>query len=107
MAETLTGAAREAGLAALPGWTLAPDRDAISRSFRFAGFTEAFAFMTAVALEAQRADHHPEWSNVWNRVDMALTTHDAGRVTEKDLALARHMDAAYARLTGGVPGSSH
>ena len=98
MAETLTGAAREAGLAALPGWTLAPDRDAISRSFRFAGFTEAFAFMTAVALEAERADHHPEWSNVWNRVDVTLTTHSAGGLTAKDFALAARADALAERL---------
>jgi 4a-hydroxytetrahydrobiopterin dehydratase len=84
---------RAAALAELPGWHYDEARQAIRRSFRFAGFTEAFAFMTAVALEAQRADHHPEWSNVWNRVDMALTTHDAGGLTGKDVALAARADA--------------
>ena len=98
MAETLTGPERNAALARLPGWTLDPERDAIRRSYRFDGFTEAFAFMTAVALEAERADHHPEWSNVYNRVDMLLTTHEAGGLTAKDLALARRADALAERL---------
>ena len=98
MAERLTGAAREAGMAGLPGWTLDPDRDAIGRSFRFAGFTDAFAFMTAVALEASQADHHPEWRNVWNRVDVLLTTHSAGGLTAKDLALAARADALAERF---------
>ncbi len=98
MAETLTGPERDAALDVLPGWTIDPERDAIRRSFRFAGFTEAFAFMTAVALEAERAHHHPEWSNVWNRVDMLLTTHSAGGLTVKDIALARRADALAERL---------
>ncbi len=98
MAATLNETERAAALAALPGWSLDPEREAIRRSFRFAGFTEAFAFMTAVALEAERADHHPEWSNVWNRVDMRLTTHSAGGLTPKDIALATKADALAERL---------
>jgi 4a-hydroxytetrahydrobiopterin dehydratase len=83
---------REATLAGLPGWAWVEERDAIARSFRFADFNEAFAFMTRVALAAEQADHHPEWSNVWNRVDIRLTTHDAGGLTEKDVALAKRID---------------
>jgi 4a-hydroxytetrahydrobiopterin dehydratase len=84
---------RLAALAALPGWTHDPERDAIARRFTFADFGEAFAFMTRVALEAEKADHHPEWSNVWNRVDVLLTTHSAGGLTGKDVALARKIEA--------------
>ena len=69
---------RQAALAELPGWTHDPSRDAITRSFRFRDFNEAFAFMTRVALAAEQADHHPEWSNVYNRVDMLFTTHSEG-----------------------------
>jgi 4a-hydroxytetrahydrobiopterin dehydratase len=68
--------------------------DAIARSLKFADFNAAFGFMTRVALWADKADHHPEWSNVYNRVEVRLTTHDAGGVTDKDLALARFIDAA-------------
>lgn len=81
-------------LAALPGWTLSEDGRAISRRFTFADFRSAFAFMTQVALAAERADHHPEWSNVYNRVDICLTTHDAGGLTERDFALAAVADTA-------------
>jgi 4a-hydroxytetrahydrobiopterin dehydratase len=88
----LDDAGREEALAALPGWTYDADRRGIARSFRFADFGEAFAFMTRVALEAEKADHHPEWSNVWNKVDVLLTTHSAGGLTEKDVALARKLD---------------
>lgn len=83
-----------AKLAALPGWTLSEDGRSISRQFRFADFRAAFGFMTQVALAAERADHHPEWSNVYNRVDIRLTTHDAGGLTEHDFALAAIVDAA-------------
>ena len=79
---------RAEALASLDGWTWDAARDGIARSFRFADFGEAFAFMTRVALEAEKANHHPEWSNVWNRVDIFLTTHDAGGLTRKDIALA-------------------
>jgi 4a-hydroxytetrahydrobiopterin dehydratase len=91
-ASTLVGA--PAALRRLPGWSAADGRDAIVRTYRFADFTEAFAFMTQVALVAERMDHHPEWSNVYNRVEALLTTHDAGGVTERDVALAQAMDRA-------------
>lgn len=81
-------------LKSTPLWTLAPDGLAIARSVKFADFNAAFGFMTRVALAAEKADHHPEWSNVWNRVDIRLTTHDAGGLTEKDFALAAFIDAA-------------
>jgi 4a-hydroxytetrahydrobiopterin dehydratase len=81
-------------LAACPRWTLSDDGLAISRQFRFADFREAFAFMTRIALAAERADHHPEWSNVYSRVDIRLTTHDAGGLTDRDFALAAVADAA-------------
>ena len=84
---------REEALAALPGWTFDAGRDGIARSFRFADFGEAFAFMTRVALEAEKADHHPDWTNVWNRVDIFLTTHSAGGLTARDVALAKKIDA--------------
>ena len=86
-------------LAALPGWTLSGDGLAVTRQFKFADFQQAFAFMTQVALAAERADHHPEWSNVYNRVDMRLTTHDAGGLTERDFALAAVADAAARTAT--------
>jgi 4a-hydroxytetrahydrobiopterin dehydratase len=88
----LTERERDEALAALPGWTHEPERDAIRKSFRFADFGEAFAFMTRVALEAEKADHHPEWSNVWNKVDIALTTHSAGGLTHRDLDLAKKIE---------------
>jgi 4a-hydroxytetrahydrobiopterin dehydratase len=81
-------------------WTREEKRDAITREFVFKDFNRAFAFMTQVALAAEKADHHPEWSNVYNKVRVTLTTHDAGGVTQKDLDLARFADEAYARLKG-------
>ena len=81
-------------------WTRDEKRDAITREFVFKDFNRAFAFMTQVALAAEKADHHPEWSNVYNKVRVTLTTHDAGGVTQKDLDLARFADEAYARLKG-------
>ncbi len=84
----------QAALAQLDGWAAAPGRDAIVKSFRFKDFGRAFGFMTQVALAAERMDHHPEWSNVYNRVEVLLTTHDSGGVTERDVALARAIDAA-------------
>jgi 4a-hydroxytetrahydrobiopterin dehydratase len=82
------------------GWTREEKRDAISREFVFPDFNRAFAFMTQVALAAEKADHHPEWSNVYNKVRVTLSTHSAGGVTEKDLDLACFIDEAYARLKG-------
>jgi 4a-hydroxytetrahydrobiopterin dehydratase len=81
-------------------WMREEERDAITREFVFPDFNRAFAFMTQVALAAEKADHHPEWSNVYNKVRVTLSTHDAGGVTQKDLDLARFIDAAYARLKG-------
>ena len=80
------------------GWSREAGRDAISREFVFADFNRAFAFMTQVALAAEKRDHHPEWSNVYNKVRVTLSTHDAGGVTEKDLDLARFMDEAFSKL---------
>lgn len=88
-------------LLALPAWTLADDGLSMARSYRFADFGAAFAFMTQVALAAEKANHHPEWFNVYNRVDVRLTTHDAGGLTERDLALAAVAEAA-ARALGGA-----
>jgi len=79
-------------LAALPGWSAVAGRDAIQRTFTFKNFNQAFGFMARVALLAEKMDHHPEWFNVYNRVDVTLTTHDAGGVTDKDARLARAMD---------------
>ena len=73
-------------------WTRSEDGKAIEKSFRFADFSEAFGFLTRVALHAEKADHHPEFTSVWNRVDFRLTSHDAGGVTERDVALARVID---------------
>ena len=88
----LTDEERDEALAALPGWSFDAERNAIARSFRFGDFGEAFAFMTRVALEAEKADHHPDWSNSWNRVEILLTTHSAGGLTAKDVALARRIE---------------
>ena len=88
----LNTAERAALAAQLPGWALDPDRDAIRRSFRFPDFTAAFGFMTKVAQLAEEADHHPEWSNVYNRVEILLTTHEAGGLSARDVALAREID---------------
>jgi 4a-hydroxytetrahydrobiopterin dehydratase len=86
-------------LKSLPAWTAAEgQRDAIRRTFRFADFNTAFAFMTRVALKAETLDHHPEWFNVYNRVEVTLATHDADGVTELDVTLAKFMDEAAAAL---------
>jgi 4a-hydroxytetrahydrobiopterin dehydratase len=74
------------------GWSNSADGKAIERSFRFKDFAEAFAFLTRVALHAEKVDHHPEFTSRWNRVDFHLTSHDAGRVTERDVALAEAID---------------
>jgi 4a-hydroxytetrahydrobiopterin dehydratase len=84
----------EAACAKLSGWGPVEGRDAIVKTFRFADFNAAFGFMTRVALKAEKLDHHPEWFNVYNRVDVTLATHDAGGVTELDVALAQFMDDA-------------
>ena len=89
----LTDAECAAALALLPAWSLREDGLAIDREFRFGDFGEAFAFMTRVAIAADKADHHPEWSNVYNRVAITLTTHDAGGLSARDVALAKAIDA--------------
>lgn len=94
---TLSDEAREDALKTLSGWRYDTVERAIRKEFRFPDFAAAFAFMTRCALAAEKADHHPDWSNRWNRVEVALTTHDSGGVTAKDIALARAMDA-FARL---------
>jgi len=90
-ARLLTADQRLSLASALPAWQL--HQDTLVRDFRFADFSEAFAFMTRVALAAEAMGHHPEWSNVWNRVTIALTTHDSGGLTELDLDLARRINA--------------
>ncbi len=90
MIAKLDDAAITAALADVPGWTL--NGDGIERTYKFADFVTAFAFMTRVALLAEKADHHPEWSNVYNRVEIRLTTHDAGGLSTRDFALANAID---------------
>jgi 4a-hydroxytetrahydrobiopterin dehydratase len=92
MTAKLTGKARSDALAGLKGWTEVAGRDAIAKSFKFADFNQAWGFMTRVALAAERADHHPEWSNVYNKVEITLSTHDAGGLSDKDVALAKFID---------------
>ena len=92
MAGRLQGPARNEALAGLDGWAELPDRDAIAKSYRFADFNAAFAFMTRVALKAEKMDHHPEWFNVYSKVDVVLSTHDADGLTMRDVELAKFMD---------------
>jgi 4a-hydroxytetrahydrobiopterin dehydratase len=92
VAEKLTGNARKTALAKLGSWSEAKDRDAISRTFTFRDFNEAFGFMTRAALVAEKLDHHPEWFNVYDKVEVTLATHDAGGVTARDIELATAMD---------------
>jgi 4a-hydroxytetrahydrobiopterin dehydratase len=87
-----------AAIARLDGWRAADSRDAIVKEFRFKDFNAAFGFMSRVALFAEKHDHHPEWLNVYNRVDVTLATHDSGGVTDKDVALAHFMDQAAAHF---------
>ena len=79
------------------GWSRSVDGKALEKSFRFADFSEAFAFLTRVALHAEKIDHHPEFTSVWNRVDFRLTSHDSGGVTERDIALAEAIEALASR----------
>ncbi|MGN3973871.1 4a-hydroxytetrahydrobiopterin dehydratase [Tsuneonella sp. SYSU-LHT278] len=89
----LTENERSAALADLSGWSLCREGKAIERTFTFADFGEAFAFMIRAALIAEKTDHHPEWFNVYNRVEVTLTTHDAGGLSVRDVAMAKAMDA--------------
>ncbi|CAG9182440.1 4a-hydroxytetrahydrobiopterin dehydratase [Cupriavidus respiraculi] len=95
----LSAEARAPLLAGLPGWTPVPDRDAIHKRFTFDDFNAAFGFMTRVALQAEKADHHPEWFNVYNRVDITLSTHDANGLTQRDIDLARFIENAAAGVS--------
>ena len=93
MVDQLSEAERADALDGLPDWDFDDARDAITRSIVFGDFAEAFGFMTQVALIAEKMDHHPEWTNVWNRVEITLTTHDAGGLSERDIELAEAIDA--------------
>ena len=96
MVAQLNEVEREAVLAEFSDWQHDPNRDAISRKFEFVDFSEAFAFMTRVAIHAEKADHHPEWFNVYNKVDITLTTHDAGEdggLSQRDVDLARKIES--------------
>ena len=97
MIQRLTESERATALAGLREWGMVEGRDAIRRSLKFADFSAAFAFMTRVALAAEKMDHHPEWSNVYNRVEIVLSTHDAQGLSARDIALARVIDG----LAGG------
>ena len=91
--ELLSGAPRAKILAELEGWTEAKGRDAICKTFQFKSFNQAWGWMNRVALVAEKMDHHPEWLNVYGRVEVTLSTHSAGGVTDKDIAIARKMEA--------------
>jgi len=93
MVQKLNESERKAALAELKDWTAAAGRDAITRAFKFRNFSEAWGFMNRVALLAETQDHHPEWSNVYNRVEILLSTHDCNGLSERDLKLARAIDA--------------
>ena len=94
MIEKLAATERAAALGGLDEWSEADGRDAIQKTFRFENFNAAFAFMANVAMMAEKMDHHPEWLNVYDRVEVTLSTHEAGGVTERDIRLARFMDEA-------------
>lgn len=93
MTAKLTGSDRAQALAGLTKWQEVSGRDAIKRSLKFADFNQAWGFMCRVALAAEKADHHPEWSNVYNNVEIVLSTHDAGGLSDKDIALAQVIDS--------------
>jgi 4a-hydroxytetrahydrobiopterin dehydratase len=99
MSEKLTGSARQTALGKLQGWSELTGRDAIQKKFTFKDFNEAFGFMARVALIAEKLDHHPEWFNVYNKVEVTLSSHDAGGLTERDVKLAAAMDRLGQRNT--------
>lgn len=96
MSSRLDDAARVAALATLKDWAMVEGREAIHRSLRFADFNAAFGFMARVALQAEKLDHHPEWSNTYNRLEIVLSTHDAGGLSSRDIELARFIDGLLA-----------
>jgi 4a-hydroxytetrahydrobiopterin dehydratase len=93
MVERLSAEGRKSALKGLPGWSELTDREAITRTFAFKDFNEAFGFMARAALVAEKSDHHPEWRNVYKTVEVVLATHDAGGVTARDIKLAQAMNA--------------
>ena len=97
MIEKLSPQALAQALGDLPGWSEVAGRDAIQRTFKFADFNAAFGFMTRAALKADQMDHHPEWFNVYNKVEVTLSTHEAGGLTTRDIALATFMDGVFGR----------
>lgn len=99
MAVRLTDEEREAALAPLTDWEIVEDREAITRSYKFKDFNEAFGWMTRVAMVAEKMDHHPEWANVYNTVRVTLSTHDAGGLTQLDVNLAIIMDLIAADMS--------
>ncbi len=99
MVERLSAEGRKAALSALPDWSDVAGRDAIARTFTFKDFSEAFGFMARVALIAEKRDHHPEWRNVYKTVEVVLSTHDADGLTQKDIDLAKVMDAIAGQLS--------
>lgn len=99
MVETLTSSERETLLGELHGWEELKDRDALHKTFQFKNFSQAWAFMSRVALAAEKQNHHPEWSNVYNRVEITLTTHECNGLSERDAKLARSIDI-YAKALG-------
>lgn len=96
MPQKLSDSDLQSALAALPGWNL--DQGKLHREYKFADFVHAFGFMTTAALAIEKMGHHPEWFNVYNRVDIHLTTHDAGGITQKDIELARLLDATAQKI---------
>ena len=106
MIEALNETERAEALDGLDEWDYDDARDAITRTIVFADFVEAFGFMTQVALIAERANHHPEWKNVWNRVEILLTTHDAGGLSPRDIELAEAIDAIVARPIASIAAAS-
>ncbi|MGH7048572.1 MAG: 4a-hydroxytetrahydrobiopterin dehydratase [Stellaceae bacterium] len=103
MVEKLTGAARQAALNELHGWAEVADRDAIRKSFQFRNFSQAWGFISRIALLAEKMDHHPELFNVYNRVEIVLATHDCDGVSERDIGLARGIDAIAPEHTARPP----
>lgn len=97
--EKIDAAARSRLPAMLPDWRHDAQRDAITREFIFADFAQAFSFMTHIAIVAEKRNHHPEWSNVYNKLRVTLTTHDASGLTQRDIDLAQTMDTAFARFS--------
>ena len=103
MVERLTGAARQSALRKLHGWSEVEDRDAIRKSFHFSNFSEAWGVLSRIALVAEKMDHHPEFFNVYNRVEIVLSTHDAGGLSERDVHLAQAIDELAPERDRGPP----